>query len=142
MSLTCCWNHTVALNPKAIVILPLPVVTVGTTARRQKKKAQFTSTRHIASGSTGNDNADANEVVVNRSWIEDTTSSPTSPVSSLVVVFGRRPSQHSLAMHTLTEQSGLFEIGPDVHAPTSAITRRISEALARAMRCNLASDCL
>jgi hypothetical protein len=81
-------------------------------------------------------------LVVNRSWIEDTTSSPTSPVSSLVVVFGRRSSQHSLAMHTLTEQSGLFEIGPDVHAPTSAITRRIGEALARAMRCNLASDCL
>jgi osomolarity two-component system sensor histidine kinase SLN1 len=39
-------------------------------------------------------------------------------------------SQHSSAMHSLMEQGGLVEIGPNAHASPSVITRTIGDALA------------
>lgn len=41
-------------------------------------------------------------------------------------------SQYSSAMHSLMEQGGLVEIGPNAHASPSVITRTISDALALA----------
>ena len=41
-------------------------------------------------------------------------------------------SQHSSAMHSLMEQGGLVEIGPNAHASPSVITRTIGDALALA----------
>ena len=110
-------NRTVALDnsnldPVAPVILPLPAVTVSTTAQRQKKSVHINGAHRVRvywgrfrhrlgagaslstpslvedsaaanndprsdsdNSSTGEDNVEVDEVVVDRNWFEDTKSS-------------------------------------------------------------------
>ncbi|KAN0126064.1 hypothetical protein V8E53_015403 [Lactarius tabidus] len=108
--LTCCRNHTVALDTEATVILPLPVVT--SVLRRGGKRAQLTSTGLIASVSTGDDNAECDEVVVSRNWIEDTMSrTPPTDAHAFPSVITRRIGG-ALALATTPEE----EVDNPAHA--------------------------